>query len=102
MAATCLVSRAVTMDEVVTHTASPRLHKVRSPPRTGYLMPDTTSGMRVLDAIGRPNVGLQLDLYHLQVCSACHLSAPPLSGAHSDCVCMALSLGVAPIDAARR
>ncbi|KAL1505097.1 hypothetical protein AB1Y20_008856 [Prymnesium parvum] len=32
----------------------------------GYLIPDTASALRVLDAIGCENVGLQLDLYHLQ------------------------------------
>jgi hydroxypyruvate isomerase len=32
-----------------------------------YLLPDTTSALRVLEAVGHDNCKLQLDLYHLQV-----------------------------------
>ena len=33
----------------------------------GYLLPDTSTALRVLEAVDQPNCKLQLDLYHLQV-----------------------------------
>lgn len=33
----------------------------------GYLLPDTTTAMRVLSEVGRRSCALQLDLYHLQI-----------------------------------
>lgn len=33
----------------------------------GYLVPDTSTALRLLGEVGRPNCKLQLDLYHLQV-----------------------------------
>jgi hydroxypyruvate isomerase len=31
----------------------------------GYLVPDSRSALAVIDRVGRPNLGLQLDVYHL-------------------------------------
>ena len=33
----------------------------------GYLVPDSRSALAVIDRVGRPNLGLQLDVYHLAV-----------------------------------
>ena len=33
----------------------------------GYLLPDTHTALRILDAVDKPNAKLQLDLYHLAV-----------------------------------
>ena len=33
----------------------------------GYLIPDSATALEVIQRIDRPNVGLQLDLYHLQI-----------------------------------
>jgi hydroxypyruvate isomerase len=32
----------------------------------GYVFPTTTHALRVIQAVNRPNLGIQLDLYHLQ------------------------------------
>lgn len=49
------------------HSGARAAQLYMQPDHSGYLLPNTTAALRVLDATACSNVGLQLDLYHLQV-----------------------------------